>query len=218
MDNTLLFLINRQWTNPFLDRLMATFTSFDVWMPFLLILGLVLLWRGDFRMRSFIIVALLTIAFTDGVVTQFGKSLVNRPRPAQALADVREVSLENTHPGILGVFRPVKVVISQAPTGAVIGRSFPSGHAMNNTAIATLAILFFGRWGCLYLLPALVVAYSRIYCGSHWPSDVIVSAFLAVGFSLILASIFSYLYRLFASRWLPKLYARYPMLMASSAS
>ena len=40
MDNTLLFLINRQWTNAFLDQVMATFTSFDVWMPVLFILGL----------------------------------------------------------------------------------------------------------------------------------------------------------------------------------
>jgi undecaprenyl-diphosphatase len=218
MDNTLLFLINRQWTNAFLDRLMATFTSFDVWMPFLFILGLLLLWLGGFRMRSFIIVTLLTIAFTDGVVTQFGKQLVNRPRPTQALADVREVSLENTHPAFLGVFRPVKVAISPAPTGAVIGRSFPSGHAMNNTVIGTLAILFFGRWGCLYLLPAAVVAYSRVYCGSHWPSDVIVSAVLGIGFSLILVCLFSYLYQQLASRWLPRLYAKYPVLLMSSAS
>jgi undecaprenyl-diphosphatase len=89
---------------------------------------------------------------------------------------------------------------------------------MNNTVIATLAILFFGRWGCLYLLPAAVVAYSRVYCGSHWPSDVIVSAVLGIGFSLILACIFSYLYRQLASRWLPRLYAKYPVLLTSSAS
>lgn len=218
MDNTLLFLINRVWTNAFLDRLMATFTSSDVWMPVLFILGVLLLWRGSFRTRSFIIVSLLTIAFTDGVITQFGKTLINRPRPAQALADVREVSLEKTHPAFLGVFRSVQIGISPAPVGKVIGRSFPSGHAMNNTVIATLAILFFGRWGCLYLVPAAIVAYSRIYCGSHWPSDVIVSVVLAVGFSLILACIFSSLYRQLASRWLPKLFARHPVLLASSAS
>jgi membrane-associated phospholipid phosphatase len=218
MDNTLLFLINRQWTNAFLDQVMATFTSFDVWMPVLFILGLLLLWQGGFRTRSFVIVALLTIAFTDGVITQFGKKLINRPRPAEALADVREVSLEKTHPAFLGVFRSVKIAISQAPVGEVVGRSFPSGHAMNNTVIATLAILFFGRWGCLYLIPAAIVAYSRIYCGSHWPSDVIVSVFLAIGFCLILACVFSVLYRQLASRWLPKLYARHPALLASSVS
>src|ERR1700722_17216180 len=91
MDKTLLLFINREWTNPFMDRLMATFTSFDAWMPLLLFAVLVLLWRGNFRVRSFVIVTLLSVAFTDGIFTQFVKKLVNRPRPSQALAEVREV-------------------------------------------------------------------------------------------------------------------------------
>ena len=104
---------------------MATFTSFDVWMPVLLLLVLVLLWRGNFQVRSFVIVTLLAIAFTDGVFTQFMKKLVNRPRPSQALAEVREVSLEKTKPAILGVWRPVQVALSKPPEGPVTGRSLP---------------------------------------------------------------------------------------------
>ena len=88
---------------------------------------LVLLWRGNFQVRSFVVVTLLTIAFTDGVFTQFMKKLVNRPRPSQALAEVREVNLEKTKPAILGVWRPVQVSLSKPPEGPVIGRSFPSG-------------------------------------------------------------------------------------------
>ena len=151
MDKTLLLFINREWTNPFMDRLMASFTSFDVWMPILAphcagpCCG-----AEIFRVRSFVVVTLLTIAFTDGVFTQFMKKLVNRPRPNQALAEVREVNLEKTKPAILGVWRPVQVSLSKPPEGPVVGRSFPSGHAMNNTIIATLAILFFGRLGALY--------------------------------------------------------------------
>jgi undecaprenyl-diphosphatase len=207
MDKTLLLFINREWTDPFMDRLMASFTSFAVWMPLLLVAALVLLWRGNFRVRSFVVVTLLTIGFTDGVFTQLMKKLVNRPRPSQALAEVREVNLEKTKPAILGVWRPVQVAYSKPPEGSVVGRSFPSGHAMNNTVIATLAILFFGRVGALYILPAGIVAYSRIYCGSHWPSDVLVSIFLGIGFSLILASIANLLYQRFASQWFPNLYS-----------
>jgi undecaprenyl-diphosphatase len=206
MDKTLLLFINREWTNPFMDRLMASFTSFDVWMPALLLLGIVLLWRGNFRVRSFVIVTLLTIAFTDGVFTQFMKKLVNRPRPSQSLADVREVNLEKTKPAVLGVWGPIQVSLSKPPVGPVIGRSFPSGHAVNNTIIATLAILYFGRLGALYAIPAGIVAYSRIYCGSHWPSDVFVSIIFGIGFSLILASIANLIYQRLASRWFPELY------------
>jgi undecaprenyl-diphosphatase len=215
MDKTLLLFINREWTNPFLDWLMATFTNSGVWMPILLAAVALLLWRGDFKARSFVIVALLTIGFTDGVFTQSMKRLVNRPRPSQALADVREVSLEKATPAILGVCRPVQVSLSDPPEGPVIGRSFPSGHAMNNTVIATLAVLFFGRFGALYMIPAAIVSYSRIYCGSHWPSDVIVSIVLAIGFSLLLASIANLLYQRLASRLLPRLYRKHPSLFGA---
>ncbi|MBV8417305.1 MAG: phosphatase PAP2 family protein [Verrucomicrobia bacterium] len=212
MDKTLLLFINREWTNPFLDWLMATFTSFDVWMPILVVVVLLLLWRGNFRARSFVIVTLLTIGFTDGVFTQSMKKLINRPRPSQALAEVREVSLEKATPAILGIWKPIQVSLSDPPEGPVIGRSFPSGHAMNNTVIATLAVLFFGRLGALYIIPAGIVSYSRIYCGSHWPSDVIVSIVLGVGFSLILASIVNFVYKRLVSRWFPKLYRDHPSL------
>src|SRR5580700_2527081 len=205
----------REWTNPFLDRLMASFTSFDVWMPFLILVALVLLWRGNFQVRSFVVVTLLTIACTDGVFTQFMKKIVNRPRPNQALAEVREVSLEKTKPALLGVWRPVQVSLSQPPEGPVIGRSFPSGHALNNSVIATLAILFFGRLGALYVIPAAIVAYSRIYCGSHWPSDVVVSIVLGIGFSLILASIANLIYQRLTSKWFPELYRSHRSLFGT---
>jgi undecaprenyl-diphosphatase len=206
MDKTLLLFINREWTNPFLDRLMAIFTNFDVWMPILVLAVLILLWRGKFKVRSFVIVTLLTLALTDGLFTQFMKKFVNRPRPSQALAEVREVSLEKTKPAILGVWRPIQVSLSEPPEGPVIGRSFPSGHAMNNTVIATLAILFFGRLGLLYAIPAALVAYSRIYCGSHWPSDVAVSIILGIGFSLLFASLANLIYQRLGSKWFPKFY------------
>jgi undecaprenyl-diphosphatase len=86
---------------------------------------------------------------------------------------------------------------------------------MNNTVIATLAILFFGRLGALYILPAGIVSYSRIYCGSHWPSDVIVSIVLGIGFSLLLASIADLLYQRLASWLFPSLYRNHPSLFGA---
>jgi undecaprenyl-diphosphatase len=216
MDKTLLLFINREWTNPFLDRLMAIFTNFDVWMPILVLAVLVLLWRGKFKVRSFVIVTLLTLALTDGVFTQFMKKIVNRPRPSQALAEVREVSLEKTKPAILGVWGPIQVSLSEPPEGPVIGRSFPSGHAINNSVIATLAVLFFGRLGLLYAIPAALVSYSRIYCGSHWPSDVVVSIILGVGFSLVCASLANLIYQRLASGWFPKFYQRRQSLFGAN--
>jgi undecaprenyl-diphosphatase len=213
MDTLLLFFINKQWINPALDRLMAICSDFDLWRPLLFVAVLLLFWRGGFRWRSFLIVMLITIAFTDGIVTQVTKIVVNRPRPIQALADVREVTLQKTHPAFLGLFQPVDVRLSPTPVGRVeIGRSFPSGHAMNNTVIATLAILFFRWWGTLDIIPAVLISYSRIYCGSHWPTDIIVSVVLAIGFALISFTLLSIVYRKVAARWFSRLYANHPQL------
>jgi undecaprenyl-diphosphatase len=213
MDTLLLFLINKQWTNPVLDRLMAICSNFDLWRPVLLVCVVLLFWRGGFRWRSFLLATLITIALTDGIFTQITKIAVNRPRPIQALADVREVTLQKTHPTFLGLFQPVSVRLSPTPVGRIdVGRSFPSGHAMNNTIIATLAILFFRWWGALYIIPAALISYSRIYCGSHWPTDVIVSAVLAIGFAIASFVLLAAVYRKVAARWFPRLSANHPQL------
>lgn len=218
MDRTLLLLINREWTNPILDRVMAIFTNASLWVPFLAIAAVILLWKGDFRVRSFVFVTLCAVGITDGLFTQSMKKLIHRPRPHEALAEVREVSLENAKPEILAVLRPLRITLSKPPSGQVEGRSFPSGHTMNNSIVATLAILFFGRLGALYIIPAAIVAYSRIYCGVHWPSDVFVSAILGIGFALLIAGVAATLYRSITRRFWPDFYLAHPSLVGRSGS
>ena len=213
MDTKLLFLINRQWANPFLDWLMAIMSNFDLWRPLLFILIPLLLWRGGFRWRAFIFATLLTLGVADGIFTQITKHLVDRPRPTQALADVREVALVRTHPQVLAVLRAPDVVLSPTPNEGIVGRSFPSGHAVNNSVLATLAILFFGRLGAVYIIPAGLICYSRIYCGSHWPSDVLISVFAGVGFALICYALLAYFYRKVTARWFPRFHSLHPELV-----
>ena len=213
MDTKLLFLINRQWTNPFIDWLMAIMTNFDLWRPLLFILIPLLIWRGGFRWRAFIFATLVTLGVADGIFTEVTKRLVDRPRPEQALADVRVVALVRTHPQVLAVLRAPEVSLSPIPNGEIIGRSFPSGHAVNNSVLATLAILFFGRLGALYIIPAALICYSRIYCGSHWPSDVFISVFAGMGFALTCYALLAYLYRKVTARWFPRFHSLHPELV-----
>ena len=103
---------------------------------------------------------------------------------------MREVDLErHTRPRVLALFRPLDVTFSKAADVRAAGvngrgRSFPSGHVMDNVCVAVVLSLFYRRRGWLYFLVAALVGYSRIYTGAHWPSDVLLTGCLGVAFAL----------------------------------
>jgi len=217
MDQKLLFLINRQWTGPMLDRLMALLSSFDAWVPPLVVLVAVLLWRGGFRGRALVICAGLIVGVNDGVVSHTLKQLVNRPRPHQSVDEVRVVDLARARPRILAVLLPPKIRISEAPPdlAAIQGHSFPSSHTINTISVALLVACFYRRRGWLAFLPALGVAYSRIYTGAHWPSDVLASIFLGLGLTLVLLGALEWLWKTNGGLLLTALRGQHPSLINS---
>jgi undecaprenyl-diphosphatase len=214
MDLELLYLFNRTWTSPALDWTMAVASCVAVWMPFLILAGGLLLIFGSFRVRAFIICVGLTMGLLDGLSSKSLKKAVGRPRPNDVRADVRMVDVAKASPRLLALAKPLKIKMarpsSERPVG---GNSFPSSHVVNNFAAATLAIVFFRRWGWLALLPAGLVAYSRIYVGAHYPSDVLVSIFLAAGQALLLFLLFAWAWKKLAPRLFPKAAEAHPTLL-----
>lgn len=198
LDLHLFRLINSEWTSPFLDRFMALMSDFNFWKIPLLLATICLGIFGKFKERIFLFLVIFTLIFGDGVIVNDSKNIINRPRPWQALNDVRYVDRRGVE------------IRNALPWQK--GHSTPSGHTCNNTAVAILVTLFYGTAGIPFWILTALVAYSRIYTGSHYPSDVLVS----IPFSILYTSLIFYtarwIWKKYAPKIFPSLYKNHPTL------
>lgn len=211
MDQSLFHLINQEWTSPALDLVMAGLSDSAIWRPFLIGIGISILLFGGFKARAFVICLVISLGIA-GLVTTGLKSAVARQRPKQ-VQTVRMVQLQKVRPKFLTLFKKPVIRFSDSSDRTRSGPSFPSGHTVNNTIAATYLTLFYRRRGWLYWFVALAVAYSRIYLGAHWPSDVVATLFLGIGEALLLLGLFELIWRMATRKWLPDLFARHPSLI-----
>lgn len=213
MDKELLWIINQEWTHPMIDYIMAVASSIDLWLPVLILLGIVVAIFGGFRGRALLVCLAVVILICDGVVVQAVKKTVGRPRPNEVVDGLRLVDLERATPRVRALFMPLYTRETRVTPGAIDGRSFPSGHTMNNFCVAGVLLIFFRRWGWLYLFPAILVSYSRIYTAAHWPSDVIISALLGLGLAFLILAFLEMLWRRWGEWILPATRRAHPSLI-----
>jgi membrane-associated phospholipid phosphatase len=211
MDQTLFHLINQQWTNPFLDLLLAALSNSEIWKPVFIIVALVALGFGGFKGRACVLSLLIVFLVTEQM-TSVLKSTFDRRRPKQ-VQTVRMVQMERTRPAFIALFKKPTIRYSDRTDRDRSGPSFPSGHMTNNSVIATCLTIFYRRRGALYWIVAFAVGYSRIYLGAHWPSDIFATFFLATGETLLILAALELLWRFAIRKWKPEFFQRHPSLI-----
>ncbi|WP_425077127.1 phosphatase PAP2 family protein [Psychroserpens sp. S379A] len=169
---------NKTW-----DAFWLFYTTKFNWIPFYALL-LFLMYKHIKNTKVFLLtllVIVLMITFTDQITNLFKKVLVMRLRPCY-------------NPEIDDIIRLVK-----RSCGGKYG--YFSGHASNSMAVATfVSLILRSKYKYLpYILVvwAIVMAYSRIYVGVHYPLDIL-SGML---FGMISGNLFYKLFKYLQNRY-----------------
>jgi undecaprenyl-diphosphatase len=173
IDNRLLLWANSH-NNPFWDEIMLAFSERFFWVPFYVILVLLIIYK--YRLRSLLILVTITLMIisTDQFSSLLLKPMVGRLRPCY-------------NEDVMHLLHMIK------DCGGRFG--FISSHASNSFGAAMILWLLFRnhyKYFWLIFLWAAVVSYSRVYLGVHFPSDVIAGMLCGLTFGYA----FYVLYRL----------------------
>ncbi len=188
MDSHLLFLINLTWTNPVLDRVLGILSCMEFWIPILGLGSVWMVWRYRGRGLRCLLFCFLAVLGNEELISQPLKRWTARPRPHQSFEGIRRVDMAAVRPRLLGAFSPMQVSFSPTPNPDEPNkRSFPSSHTLNATTLGLVFALFFSARAWL-LLPFLM-AWSRVYTGAHWPSDVTASILIGLAFTGMLLAV-----------------------------
>ena len=114
-------------------------------------------WKGGGKARILLLLLIPTILISDQLSSHVIKPLFGRLRPCIALDDVHLL------------LRRKKSF------------SFPSSHATNMAAVAVIFTWHYRRYWWGFAAFALLIGFSRIYVGVHYPLDVLVGYIVGGG-------------------------------------
>jgi undecaprenyl-diphosphatase len=75
------------------------------------------------------------------------------------------------------------------------GKSFPSSHAVNNFAVATVFSRYYRRGSWAFFSWAALIGLSRAFVGVHFPSDILGGALIGTGVGAAIAAGWTWLSR-----------------------
>lgn len=174
-----LFLLINACNSPVFDLLMDYVSQMWIFLP-LFFYWLYLVYNKAGLKKLLILLSFLVvlIALTDQTSNQI-KHAVKRYRPSHNLEIRAQVHSVNGYKG--GKY------------------GFFSGHATNSFGVAMLLFLLFKKnkfWLRLsFFLWATLTAYSRIYLGVHYPSDIFVGMLVGIFWGFIVYQLIQYTFK-----------------------
>lgn len=153
-----LFLLINGWNAPWADQVMWFFSAFYTWFPIYFLLLVVLIKREKMRVWLPLVLIAFLITVSDRTSVLLFKDVFLRYRPCHNLE-------------LQGMVHLVR-----GNCGGMYG--FVSSHAVNFFALAVFFSLYFkARWITIaFFAGAILISYSRVYLGVHYPADVFVGA------------------------------------------
>lgn len=166
IDQSILFFINVALKNSLFDIVMPAVSEAKYYIIPAAATVVFILWKGAARTKWMLLALIFVFAVGDSVTTNILKPFFGRPRPYSVL--------EHIH-----VFKGSWMwseAVAKHPT-----LSFPSAHAVNTAALAGVVIYFFRKVWLIPVCFVLLVCYSRVYTGVHYPSDVMFGVLAGAG-------------------------------------
>jgi len=150
--------------NPFLDTVMPLITLLGDAGIFWIAVAVILLCIPQYRKTGLAMGAALILGLI--VCNAAMKPLIARPRP---------YDFQFTHFG-----KTVELLVSTPHDF-----SFPSGHTLASFEAATALLIRSKKLGIPAMILACLIAFSRLYLYVHYPTDVLFSVAMGIGFGFL---------------------------------
>ncbi len=136
--------------SPLLDGAMIFVSSSIPWAIALASILIFALIKREKRLGWLFVLCSIALLVGDGITTHGIKDMVERLRPCKSFADLN------------------------LPAGCGGFYGFPSNHATNSMSLAIIMLRYCDGFARYLGIPiSILIGYSRVYLGVHYPSDVI---------------------------------------------
>ncbi|WP_405268160.1 phosphatase PAP2 family protein [Methanobrevibacter sp.] len=161
LNTEIFYLINNDLSNPIFDLIMPPFTNLGGFVGLLILCIMAILICKHYNKEDYLKISklcLYALLLSAGIALCLKLCIIEN-RPFTTLSHVHQL------------------VVPSEPN------SFPSGHTSSTFSVVTILVHEFRQKKLLVsilIIFSILLAFSRVYCGVHYPLDVVVGAIVGI--------------------------------------